>query len=340
MSSSLRRGVVWISHQTVMVQANHKPLSNVASPMMQRGYGYRLPTRSAFQPLATNKENNSSFATATATEMVDGVDWFHNQNIHPQSICFGGGHSEPLASLSAVTEAMRSIREQRHGTPLVLMTNGLYQSNDDNVRQDVSHAIIDMHEEWRDAPGSDGDSKLSVFINVGGSSPSEYDDVMRLKSNSNNSDNGVEEGKGFYEVCGFITNLVESGVRVYGTGSYHPTIANIKQVEAVCLGMGCSDFFARSYHPRTLYDVLELQDGTSDLQLIKEAYRTKAKELHPDVMKKRSDVDEKISMEEVTEAYNVLSDENLRSLYESDVADLILNDHEEDYFTSIVNKSI
>jgi len=328
MGGPLRRGVVWISQQTVMVQANYKSSCNAVSPMLQRGAGYRLPTLSAFQPLADH-----GVSEVTAAQIVDGVDWFHNQSLHPRCVCFGGAYSEPLAASSwpAVEEAMAAIREQRHGTPIVLMTNGLNQGNGgaDNLQ-----SIIAMHEKWRDAPGSDGDSKLSIFVDVGGASPPEYDEVMQP----------TETKKGFQEVCGFVTNLVEAGIKVYGTGSHHPAVKSIKQVEAVSLGIGCSDFFARSYHPRTLYDILELPDGISDQDAIKSAYRVKAKALHPDVQAQNEggigEKEAEDAMAEVTEAYAVLSNEKLRTQYERGVADLILNDHEEDYFSSIVNKSI
>jgi len=226
---------------------------------------------------------------------------------------------------------MSEIRERRHGTPIVLMTNGLDQGEGG---WDRMRSIVDMHEEWRDAPGSDGDSKLSVFVDIGGASPSEYDEVMRPTGTD----------KGFQEVCGFVTNLVEAGIKVFGTGSHHPAVKSIKQVEAVGLGIGCSDFFARSYHPKTLYDVLGVPDGTSEMDAIKTAYRAKAKALHPDVQAHSGDgmgaKEAEDAMAEVTEAYAVLSDEKLRASYDHGVADLILNDHEEDYFSSVVNKSI
>lgn len=311
-----------------MVQANYKTSCNAVSPMLQRGAGYRLPTLSAFQPLADH-----DVSEVTAAQIVDGVDWFHDQSFLPRCVCFGGAYSEPLATSTwpAIEEAMAAIREQRHGTPIALMTNGLNQGNDG---ADVIQSIITMHEQWRDAPGSDGDSKLSVFVDVGGASPPEYDKVMQP----------TETKKGFQEVCGFISNLVEAGIKVYGTGSHHPAVKSIKQVEAVSLGIGCSDFFARSYHPRTIYDILELPDGTTDQDAIKSAYRMKAKALHPDVQAQNEDglgeKEAENAMAEVTEAYAVLSDEKLHTQYERGVADLILNDHEEDYFSSIVNKSI
>lgn len=89
---------------------------------------------------------------------------------------------------------------------------------------------------------------------------------------------------------------------------------------------------------------MELPDGTSEQDVIKAAFRVKAKALHPDVQAQNEggmgEKEAEDAMAEVTEAYAVLSDEKLRTLYNRGVADLILNDHEEDYFSSIVNKSI
>mmetsp|Transcript_27468 Transcript_27468/g.54947 ORF Transcript_27468/g.54947 Transcript_27468/m.54947 type:complete len:321 (+) Transcript_27468:84-1046(+) len=320
MGGPLRRGVVWISQQTAMVQANYKTSCHAVSPMRQRGAGYRLPTNSAYQPLADHES-----APVTASEIVDGVDWFHDQNIHPRNICFGGAYSEPLAPSSwpAVEEALVAIRERRHGTPLVLMTNGLHPG-------DAVGSLVGLHEEWRDAPGSDGDSRLSVVVEIAGANPPEYSEVMRPTATK----------QGFQQVCGFVTTLVEAGIRVYGAGSHHPAVKNLKQVEQVSRGIGCTDFFARTYHPTTLYDVLGLPDETCDPEAIKEAYRAKAKALHPDVLAQGTGEEGGATMVEVTEAYAVLGDEKLRLLYENGVADLILNDREEDYFSSVVNKSI
>ena len=99
--SHYRKGLVWISRQTLMIQPNL--LANAASPMGQRGPGYRLPTDSSYAPL------NNPTQPVTAAEIIDATNFFYDQNIHPHTICFGGGGSEPLATLPMVMEAMDAI---------------------------------------------------------------------------------------------------------------------------------------------------------------------------------------------------------------------------------------
>ncbi len=339
MAAALRRGLVWVSRQTLMVQPNATP--NAASPLLQRGPGYRLPTASRFQPLAVGRRNAGPPPPATADEMVAAVEYFHEHGAHPAAICFGGGHSEPFSSFPHVLDAMRAVRARRHGTPLVLVTNGLPNAG---AGGDPVQDLLDLHAAWRDAPGSDGDPKLSVWVNVAAGNPPAYDRVMQ-------PDASVKMG--FQQVCGTVARLAEGGVRVVGTGSAHPAASaggggGLKQVEAMCRGMGCSDFFERSYHPETLYDVLgvampgEEDDAAAEAgfaDAVAAAYRAKAKALHPDVNRGDDAAAATRAMAAVTEAHAVLGDPALRALYDSGVADLTLNDNEEDVFSSVVNKS-
>lgn len=325
---SYRRGLLWISRKTLMVQTNSN--CNAASPMLQRGSGYRLPLDSSFARLALNNNDDDpeTDTPVTAAEIIDGINLFYDQGIHPHSICFGGGYSEPAASFPAVREAMESLRETRHGVPLVVMTNGL--KHEDYPNGDVAEELISMHEEWRDAPGSDGDSKMSVWCSIAASNPKLYENIMQPTNTK----------AGFQEMAGFVARLAEAGVSVYGTGSEHPLIVDkINQVKSMALGMGCSDFFVRTYHDQTLYNVLDVKED-SDNATIKAAYLKKAKELHPDVVSEEQRDECQELMSQVTEAHAVLMDATLRKKYDAGVADLVLNEHETDYFASIVNKSM
>ena len=313
---SYRKGLLWISKQTLMIQPN--ATCNTISPLLQRGQGYRLPTDTSFAPL-TNADS-----LVTSQEIVEATNLFYNQGIHPHTICFGGGYSEPIASFPAVLDAMSTLRSNRHGVPLVIQTNGISNSN---YSGDAAQDIIALHEEWRDTPGSDGDSKLSVWVNIAAASPPQYQKVMEP----------TETKQGFQEMCSFVTRLTEAGVKVYGTGSEHPKV-KMKQVQQMAMGIGCSDCFVRTYHAHTLYNVLDVLETDTDAT-IKLAYHTKAKELHPDL--NRGNEEECVQkMIEVTEAYGILSDSEKREMYDhTGVADLILNENETDYFTSSVNKS-
>jgi DnaJ-class molecular chaperone len=115
----------------------------------------------------------------------------------------------------------------------------------------------------------------------------------------------------------------------------HPKV-KLKQVSTMALGMGCTNFFGRTYHKDTLYDVLGVQPDVS-VDVIKSAYLTRAKELHPDVNDRE---DATIIMSKVTEAFELLSNVEKRKIYDRcTVSDLMLNEREEDHFSSVVNKS-
>ena len=64
---------------------------------------------------------------------------------------------------------------------------------------------------------------------------------------------------------------------------------------------------------RDYYEVLGL-NKRADQNAIKKAYRKLAKKYHPDTNAGNADAEEKFK--EVTEAYNVLSDEEKRKLYD------------------------
>ena len=295
-----------------MIQCN-TGVCKALSPLQQRGAGYRLPTDSAFRILELREETDAP----SSEEMLSAVSHFHDSGAGWGAICFGGGHAEPLSTnFEQTVEAMQQIRTKWHGTPIVVQTNGLFPE---------THEILcELDREWRQAPGSDGDSKLSVWVNLAASNPREYDKIMK------------PEGKmGFQKVCGFITQLVESNMTVIATASQVPKV-NMNSVQGVAMGLGCTDFFKRTYHPETLYDILGLDSNcTSDE--IREAYLSMAKSLHPDVMQEE---DGGGAMAGVTEAYGILGDVDLRQRYDEGVADIMLSANEEDFFSSVVNKTI
>jgi len=294
------------------------------SPLQLRGPGYRLPIDSSFSPLPPNSP------LPTASEMAEAVDLFYSlaATTTPTAITFGGGHSEPLSALDATISTMESIRESRHGVPFVLQTNGLCATS--------APTIAALDAAFRDEPGSDGLSKLQVWVELGAGQPPLYEQILKPVRPDGTK---VPGPAAFGQVCSFISTLVESGVTVYATASHHPlcTVKHMNETKGLATALGCAGFFARSYHERTLYDVLGVTDE-ADGKAIKNAYRAKAKELHPDV----NPAEEAAGlMEEVTEAYGVLGDEELRRLYDVEgVADLVMNADEEDFYGAVSGKSM
>ena len=70
---------------------------------------------------------------------------------------------------------------------------------------------------------------------------------------------------------------------------------------------------ARPATPRDPYEVLGVPRGADDTQ-IKKAFRTLARELHPDVNTEDPEAEEKFK--EAAEAYEILSDPERRATYD------------------------
>jgi hypothetical protein len=314
---SFRKGLLSVVQRTLFVHPSHSP--NLAqTPLARRGPGYRFPTDSSFCPLDLNELQTNP---VTADEIASSVELFYAESLGqatPTAICFGGGFCEPLDDLPLALSSIVQIREARHGVPVVVQTSG--------VGGVGAEELGELDKELREAPGSDGISKLQVWVDLAASNPPAYDKVM----------GGTMSKAAFGQVCSFISGLVESGVTVYGVGTEHPA-ANIKEMKSLSGALGCAGFFARSYHAETLYDVLGVEKGASNDEL-KDAYFTKSKALHPDVA---GDAVEAGAMEKVTEAYGVLRDEEKRRLYDEEyVADLVLNENEEDFYAAVSAKSM
>ena len=161
----------------------------------------------------------------TAQNIVEHCQkFFSKPETVPKVVVFGGGYSEPLDSLPTVISAMEELRLSRHGLPFVVQTNGRPSDPTKTVEE-----IIEVDTRFRDAPGSDGDSKLSVWVNIAAHSPPAYKTAMEEDTNG-----------GFGEVCGFISSLVEGGARVYATGVVRPGV-NVKAVEQVAEAVGAKE---------------------------------------------------------------------------------------------------
>ncbi len=314
-----RRGLLWVSKSTLMVQPNrmHFLSKRTLTPLQQRGNGYRLPLDSSFSCLSDDPENGD---VVTAFEIGDAANLFFEQGVSPERICFGGGEAEPIACMNVIADAMRDIRSHRHGMPFVVQTNGLVPNEFDTAVDE----LITLHDEFRNAPGSDGDPKLSVWVHIGASNPPQYDKVMTPEGTKS----------AFGEVCNFICTLAEAGVKVYGTVSEHPAV-NSREVQHLASSLGCSDCFIRSYHPTTLYNILEVSED-SNHEEIRSGFLHKSKQLHPDLNPDSCSH----AMSEVTEAFGILGDEQLRKMYDGGVADLVLNESETDLYSNVVVKSV
>jgi len=169
-----------------------------------------------------------------------------------------------------------------------------------NVSESLQ-SVVELNDRLRDAPGSDGDSKLEVWVDMTTSIP---------------------------KSAATIAHLTESGVSVNATVTEKLSKSKLKEVKAIAGGLGVGRVFVRSYHPETLYDVLDCQP-TDTPDVIKSKYLEAVKANHPDVV----GVEGEEKIVRITEAYEVLKDSEKKKSYDEDfTADLALNVEEEDFF--------
>ena len=94
------------------------------SPISLRGPSFIMPKDSLFQPLTREP---------TALEVVEVIDAaFDSGKINVSSIDSDeitfAGLGEPLLRLETLAEAIKLIKQKRHGVPIRLKTNGLINS--------------------------------------------------------------------------------------------------------------------------------------------------------------------------------------------------------------------
>ncbi|GMH84655.1 hypothetical protein TrVE_jg5596 [Triparma verrucosa] len=165
--------------------------------------------------------------------------------------------------------------------------------------------VVSLNEELKNKPGSDGDARLEVWIDM---------------------------TRDFRKGATCVSMLVEGGVKVNVTVSEELSKGKIKEVKGIAGGMGVGDVFVRSYHGESLYDVLGVEEGVEEGvggEEIKRAYYKAVKANHPDVV---GEIGED-NILKITEAYEILKDSEKRRLYDEEfVADLACNREEEDFF--------
>lgn len=186
-----------------------------ATPLTRtRGPGFTMPSHSGFVQL--------SGAEPTANELARVVDAFYARD--DLTIASSGesdpgvvfaGYGEPLLRAERLCEAVREIRELRHGVALRANTNGLVDAK-------VAGMLADA-----------GVRAITVALNA--SNPEEYERVMAPVG-----------GRGFTDVLEFIQAAVEAGIEVEGTCVRTPGV-DTAATRRLAMALGCVDFREREY---------------------------------------------------------------------------------------------
>ena len=301
-TSATSEGVLFLSSQTVHVQLTNEVQSPALSALEVRGAGFCLPRHSLYSRLAASAEPTG----AAAAEAVE--TYFTSGARAPSRVVFGGAEGDPLLRPDALADAVRAVRAKRHGVPFAVETNGL-------VGEAGAARLVELHRELEHAPGSDG-SKLTAWVSLAAHQPPAYGKCALRPDAAK----GAGAAKQFGEVLAFITALVEGGVPVVCTAVERPG-CNVKATRKLATQLGSADFATRSWHPATLYDELGIA-ADSDSDMIANAYRAKALELHPDRAAAEDRDAATDAMARVAKAAELLGDPETRALYDAGVADL------------------
>ena len=328
------RGLISVHSRSLLLQVNSPSAIQTIPPALWRGPGYRYPVSSGFCRLGKDTVIDAETISKSVEaffEIIDNKNASLGAEKKPtivESIVYGGGFSEPLFSINDVIESMVAIRKIKPGAQLVLQTSGIGPSASSSLSS-AAEEIVRLNDEFLSASGSDGDANFSVWINVGGSNPKEYQNIMAPSS--------PKKDIAFQECVEFVTNLAENNVRTIATASNVPGL-NLQRVGQMAKGLGCKDFFTRSFHDKSLYAVLELAKD-ADQQTIRKKYLEMVRIYHPDVYV--GDGNPHIMMSEISEANEVLGCAERRKLYDEEwVADLLINAEETDVFNRVVHKSM
>lgn len=207
-----RPGVAYLLRGAMYLSLTDK--SNAASLITLRGPSFSVPKASGFVPLGV--ESNEP----NAQELVNAVDRFYDSlNIgssgesDPGVIFAGAG--EPLLRKHVLLEAVREIRERRHGARLRVSTNGLHD--------------LETCDELFNA----GLREVSVY--VASANPEEYTRLM-----------APTDGRGLGDALQFVERCSSNGIEVEVTCSKAPGV-DLGAVREVAMACGAVKFREREY---------------------------------------------------------------------------------------------
>ena len=228
--AAFRPGYAYILRNSLYLSLTDRNTAGL-SLMDARGPSFTMPADSGFSLLGESEPS--------VTELVGLVDQFYEQLSDgslggmgelDRGVCFAGA-GEPLIRVDDLLEIVRQVKARRNGVPFRINTNGL-------VGQEVAESIVGsglLHKHEEDTRRETGIDKISVFLPA--SDPKSFAEVVRPK-----------EGRGFGDVCGFITTLAEAGATVECTTVGRPGV-DTSSVAKLGAAFGAQEFRIRSFYP-------------------------------------------------------------------------------------------
>mmetsp|Transcript_1334 Transcript_1334/g.2618 ORF Transcript_1334/g.2618 Transcript_1334/m.2618 type:complete len:218 (+) Transcript_1334:29-682(+) len=202
----------WLGSRLYVAVTNR---SNAVPLIEMRGPGFKMPSESGFEPLASEPSAQDIFDVVDAAYAGDERKRIIGMGEDDQGVTYGG-LGEPLLRLDVVAESAQLIRDKRHGVPLRLRTNGLVPEgqNGSAVSKLVEAGIKDV----------------SVFFP--GADPPSFDAAYGKLEDPN---------IGFGSFCDFVAQLSDAGVNVECTTVTKPGIdvAAVRQLAEALGAVSC-----------------------------------------------------------------------------------------------------
>eukprot|EP00658_Telonema_sp_P-2_P022363 TRINITY_DN18938_c0_g1_i1.p1 TRINITY_DN18938_c0_g1~~TRINITY_DN18938_c0_g1_i1.p1 ORF type:complete len:175 (+),score=36.11 TRINITY_DN18938_c0_g1_i1:283-807(+) len=172
-----------------------------------------MPEASCFEPLPDGVEPSAELMAEIIDTIYKSITVSGMGEDDP-GITFGGA-GDPLLRVDDLCEAVRIMRERRHGVPVRVMTNGLFDA-------EVAVKLAEC-----------GVNQVSVLL--ASSDPTQYQALM-----------DPQDGKGLGDVCNFVVSLAELGVNVECTAVKAPGV-QVDAVQRLAMSLGATEFKAREY---------------------------------------------------------------------------------------------
>ena len=139
------------------------------------------------------------------------------------------GEGDPLEAITVVLETIRLVAERRNGIAFRLNTLGLC----DDATLDILLAADVTAKGDADLRRSSRLASLSVFLPA--VEPTKYSELL-----------APQNGRGFSDVCTFISRAAEAGVDVECTAVARPDV-NISDIKRLAMALGARSFRTRSW---------------------------------------------------------------------------------------------
>jgi hypothetical protein len=185
-----------------------------------QGPNFSLPSSYApFSPLPDGVEPSAQQLAAIVEDAYDGDRWKtsvgSSMGEEDEGVWFAG-QGEPLIRLPTLLETVEIVKENRHGIPFGIETNGLFAP-------DVAQQLVEA-----------GVKRMSVQMIT--ANPKQYAELAK-----------PHEGTGGHAaVCSFVATAAEAGAAVTVTAVKIPGV-DVRAAKALASALGAVDFEAQEY---------------------------------------------------------------------------------------------